>query len=295
MKTAKVLAVEIAAADRETLRDAVTRMLRGDEPASVAKVNAEFLLRSLSDEDFRKYLSSTRLNIPDGIGVLWAARYLTLATTKLPVLRQLQAVWQAVYSLLALLFRPSFCRTPIPERVPGVDALMLMLEAAVDTGSAVYFLGATAEINQKARTEIHKRMPRLAIAGGQDGYADDWKPVLSEIDRSGAALLIVALGCPKQEFWIRDHAATLPNIRVAVGEGGSLDFLAGEFRRAPAGLQSLGLEWFWRLLMNPNKSGSVSRARRIWNAVPVFVYRTIRWKLHHGSEIVDDRAERKAA
>ena len=96
---------------------------------------------------------------------------------------------------------------------------------------------------------------------------------------SGAALLVVALGSPKQEYWIRDHLHRLRDVKVAVGEGGSLDFIAGDFRRAPNWLQRVGLEWFWRLFMNRNKTGSVSRARRIWNAVPVFICRTVSWKL----------------
>lgn len=126
-------------------------------------------------------------------------------------------------------------------------------------------------------------MPGLKIAGGHDGYADEWAPILREIDESDASLLIVALGCPKQERWIRDHLAELNHVRVAVGEGGSLDFVAGDFRRAPDWLQALGLEWFWRLFMNRNKTGTVSRAHRIWNAVPVFICETVRWKLRNGS------------
>lgn len=301
MRSANVLSVEIAAATGEDFRIAVADMLRRADapgepsqpqqmlgPQAVAKVNAEFLLRSLADQDFSDYLKSTSMNIADGIGVLWAARYLTLKTTKLAVLRQLQVVWQAMYSLSSLVFYPAFCRTPIPERIPGVDALMLMLEAAQETGSGVYFLGASADINEKARADIQERMPRLKIVGGQGGYTEDWPSVLRDVEESGATLLIVALGCPKQEFWIRDHAVDLPQVRVAVGEGGSLDFIAGDFRRAPAWLQTLGLEWFWRLFMNPNKTGSISRARRIWNAVPVFVYRTVRWKVKHGWQTVND-------
>ncbi len=198
-------------------------------------------------------------------------------------------MWQAAFSLSSLVFRPSYCRSPIPERIPGVDALMAMLEAAEEADVPVYFLGAAADVNLKARSEIQARMPRLKIAGGRDGYVQDWSPALKEIDDSKAVMLVVALGCPKQEFWIRDHLAGLRHVKVAVGEGGSLDFIAGDFARAPQWLQHVGLEWFWRLFMNRNKTGSTSRARRIWNAVPVFIHQTVRWKLQHGWVQIEDQ------
>ena len=289
MKSTRVLSVAIAPLSKEDLRKSVVDMLRGTQSLAIAKVNAEFLLRSLSDQEFRDYLHSTHLNIADGVGVLWAARFLTLKTSRLPVLRHLQTIWQAVYSLLSLLFYPPFCKSPIPERIPGVDALMVMLAAAQDVGAPVYFLGATSEVNARARESIRERFPSLKIAGGSDGYADRWDAVVDGIDRSGARLLIVALGCPKQELWIRDHLGEMGEVRVAVGEGGSLDFVAGNFRRAPKVFQALGLEWLWRLFMNRNKTGSVSRARRIWNAVPVFVHQTVRWKLRHGWEATADQ------
>lgn len=282
MKSAEVLSVGIAPLTRDDFREVVVELLRGDQAASVAKVNAEFLLLALADDEFDSCLRSTHLNIADGIGVLWAARFLSLRTTRVPGLRQIQTVWQAGYSLLSLLFYPSFCRTPIPERIPGVDALMTMLEAAQEADCSVYFLGATSEVNARAQEEILSRMPGLKIAGGHDGYVDDWTPVLRDIEDSKAALLVVALGCPKQEFWIRDNLRALSHVRVAVGEGGSLDFITGDFRRAPRWMQVMSIEWLWRLFMNRNKTGSVSRARRIWNAVPVFIGQTVRWKLAHG-------------
>jgi N-acetylglucosaminyldiphosphoundecaprenol N-acetyl-beta-D-mannosaminyltransferase len=163
-----------------------------------------------------------------------------------------------------------------------VEALFVMLEAAQEAEVSVYLLGARREINEKARERIQAKYPRLVIAGGQDGYSHGDEAVTREIDESGAALLIVALGSPKQEYWIRDNLRALGNVRVAVGEGGSLDFIAGDFRRAPGWMQRLGLEWLWRLFMNRNKTGTVSRGRRVWNAVPVFVYRVLKWKLKHG-------------
>jgi N-acetylglucosaminyldiphosphoundecaprenol N-acetyl-beta-D-mannosaminyltransferase len=290
MNTIQVLTVNIAAFTRDAFKGEVVARLRGQQPVAIAKVNAEFLLRALDDREFSEFLDSTSFNIADGAGVLWAARFLTLKSTHLRVVSWVQILWQAGYSLSSLVLMPSFCRTPIPERIPGVDALFTMLEAAQEADASVFFLGAGPQVNSKARAEIQARFPGLAIAGGRDGYTEDWGSALQELNASKATMLVVALGSPKQEYWIRDHLHELGNVRVAVGEGGSLDFIAGDFRRAPEWLQALGLEWLWRLFMNPNKTGSASRAGRIWRAVPVFVYRTIRWKLKHGTVSIDGRS-----
>ena len=101
-------------------------------------------------------------------------------------------------------------------------------------------------------------------------------------------MLVVALGSPKQEFWIRDNSPRLKSVRVAVGEGGSLDFIAGEFHRAPEWMQRIGLEWSWRLFMNKSRSKTGSRPRRVWNAVPVFISHVVAWKLHHGVTGLDE-------
>lgn len=282
MESVSVLGVRIDAATKQSLRCEVARMLRGDDLTIVAKVNSEFLVRAAADPEFAEYLTGTDLNIADGIGVLWAARFLTLETTEVPILRSLLILGQAVCSLAGLVVKPSYCRDPLPERIPGVEALHSMLEAAEETGASAFFLGAGAEVNERARQAIAGRHPRLRIAGGRDGYRSGEDEAIQEIEESGASLLVVALGSPKQEYWIRDHRTGLSRVRVAVGEGGSLDFIAGDFRRAPVWMQEMGLEWLWRLFMNESRSTSGNRARRVWNAVPVFIWRVVRWKLEHG-------------
>jgi UDP-N-acetyl-D-mannosaminuronic acid transferase (WecB/TagA/CpsF family) len=260
MKTASVLSIDIAAATREVLRGELFSYLRGTKTRVVGKVPAEFLVRTLRDQDFRAYLLATDLNVADGSGVLWAARFLTLKTVRLPVIRQLQTVWQAAYSLASLILRPSYCRDPIPERIRGVDALTVMLEAAQMAKAPVYFLGAEAEVNEGAREKIKTKYPGLTIAGGRDGYFLDDEAAVGEINRSGAALLIVALGSPKQEYWIRDNLSKLSSVKA------------------------VSLEWLWRLTMHRNnKTGGVSRARRVWNAVPVFIFMVVKYRLEHGT------------
>jgi len=183
-----------------------------------------------------------------------------------------------MYSGAGLVFCPRYCQNPIPENISGVRAMYLMLEAAAEADASVYFLGAMEDVNEKAVEIIRKRYTKLKVAGRRGGF---WKEgeEIDDINKSGASLLIVALGSPKQEFWIRDNIDKLETVKVVVGEGGSLDFVAGSFKRAPKWMQSTGLEWLWRLFMNKSKSSTGNRAKRVWKAVPVFIYEVVKWKV----------------
>jgi len=266
--------------EKAQLEDALISYLKSEKIHKIAKVNTEFLGRALKDEEFKNTLASFDLNIADGSGVLWAAKYLTIPLTKTPLLRQIQAIYQMVYSGASLVFYPRYVKNPIPERFSGVEAMLLMLGSVIKTNSSVYFLGAEKDVNEKARKVLAEKYPKLNIAGGKGGFWESDEEVIEEINASGAKLLIVALGSPKQEYWIRDHISKLTTVRVAVGEGGSLDFVAGSFKRAPKWMGKIGIEWLWRMFANKNKTvGGGHRAKRVWQAVPVFIFTVVKMKL----------------
>ena len=124
----------------------------------------------------------------------------------------------------------------------------------------------------------------------QGGHADSTPggidPV-EEINKTDAKLLFVALGSPKQEYWIQENLERLKNVRVAVGEGGTLDRVANPAQKAPKWINSAGLEWLWRLCFNKSKTETRNRFQRFWNSVPVFIYEVVKWKIKHGSTSVD--------
>lgn len=249
----------------------------------VAKINTEFLSRSLKSDEFRNTLNSFDLNFADGVGVLWAAKYLSIPLTRIPILRQLQAIWQMIYAGAAIIFYPKYLRDPLPEAIPGVEALKIMLKAAGEKGAGVFFFGATQEDLDGAIKNIIAEFPTLKISGSLNGY--DWQenkkinPV-EIINNTDAKLLIVALGSPLQEYWIRDNFDKLKNVKVAVGEGGSLAFLSGTLKRPAGWINKIGLEWLWRLFMNRSLTHQTgSRLRRVWNSVPVFIFKTVNWKI----------------
>lgn len=275
MKKISLLGVRIDCVTREELFE----ILESGKKAKIAKVNSEFLLRALKNNEFKDTLNSFDLNIADGSGILWAASYLRLPITKFQFLKPIQAIWQMIWTGASLVFYPKYCKTPIPERFPGVEALKLMLNAAQDSGLPVYFLGAEEEISKKATEVLKREFPKLIVAGRHHGYFQDDMKIIEEINKSKAGLLIVALGSPKQEYWIHDNMSKLTTVRIAVGEGGSFDRVVGAFKIAPRWMRQVGIEWLWRTFSDRSKTPTGNRAKRVWNAVPVFIYNVVKYKI----------------
>jgi N-acetylglucosaminyldiphosphoundecaprenol N-acetyl-beta-D-mannosaminyltransferase len=142
----------------------------------------------------------------------------------------------------------------MPERVTGVDLMARLLDAAGQHRLRVYFLGAGREVLMTLVERTRAQYPGLEIAGFHDGYfgPDDHLSLVEEIRESGAHILFVGMPTPFKETWCERHRERL-DVPVIIGVGGSFDVLAGFIRRAPRWMQAGGLEWFWRLLMEPRK------------------------------------------
>lgn len=197
---------------------------------------------------FQSILSRADLSLPDGFGLVLAARFLGL---------------------------------PRLARISGMDFLSAMLERAADQGWRIFFFGAQPGVAEQAVAKLLKRYPRLGVAGVESGWRH-WLRlpdvyVCWRIRRARPDILLVALGAPQQELWIDANRQRLGSIRVAMGVGGAFDFWSGRIRRAPRLLQRLGLEWMWRLLQEPRRRG-----QRIVTAVVRFPLAVLRekWGAH---------------
>ena len=175
------------------------------------------------------------------------------------------------YGGVGLVLMSFFFDQPLVERITGNDIVEMLLEQANRLGKKVYFLGGAGGQAQKAATVAKTRYPNLLTAFDSAGRVEkingQWQmapAILEKIEREAPEILLVAFGHGKQEKWISDHLSRLSSVRVAVGVGGALAFLSGEVRRAPKWLQSVGLEWLYRLILEPK------RLWRIVNAVLVF-------------------------
>jgi N-acetylglucosaminyldiphosphoundecaprenol N-acetyl-beta-D-mannosaminyltransferase len=142
----------------------------------------------------------------------------------------------------------------LPGRVAGIDLMHELVALAEERGHSIYVLGARADVLERAIGILRERHARLRIAGYRDGYfgADEEPAVCAEIARSGADILFVAMGTPRKETFLAEHAEAL-GVPLLVGVGGAVDVLAGVTRRAPAAWQRLGLEWLYRMLQEPRR------------------------------------------
>ncbi len=232
--------------DRVTAKEARARLFAAldgqGEPISLFTPNPEIVELACRDPELPAILNSAGLSVADGVGVIRAARILG---------------------------------DPLPERIPGVELgeAMLAYCAAKGKERPVWLLGGKPGVAEKAGERMKEKYPGLFVAGTADGYFDETQSpqIVGRIASSGAVLLFVCLGAPKQEKWIAAHRASLPGVRVFAALGGSLDVYSGEVKRAPAIFCRLGLEWLWRTLREP------SRIRRLFT-VPAFLRRVRRQK-----------------
>jgi N-acetylglucosaminyldiphosphoundecaprenol N-acetyl-beta-D-mannosaminyltransferase len=197
----------------------VTHWINQEQVAQIATVNPEFLVRSIRDSEFRAALQKAALCIPDGIGVLWAAR------------------WQG---------------EKLRERVAGSDLLPLLTEQAAKCGWRVYFLGAAPGVADKTAGILSDRFPDLNVVGTFSGSPaqEEEAAIVDRIRSAQADLIFVAYGAPKQDLWLYRNLRKT-GAKVGVGVGGSFDFIAGIQKRAPRWIQRIGVEWLYRLLREP--------------------------------------------
>jgi N-acetylglucosaminyldiphosphoundecaprenol N-acetyl-beta-D-mannosaminyltransferase len=152
---------------------------------------------------------------------------------------------------MPLVWAARWLRTPLPERVTGVDLLPALCERAALRGHRVFFLGGAPGVAEEAATRLRQRFPGLQIVGMESPpyrelTSEERQQQQERIRAARPDLLFVAFGQPKGEFWIAEHCEAL-GVPVSVQIGASLDFVAGRVLRAPRWLQRLGLEWAYRL------------------------------------------------
>ena len=214
--------------DNLTLAEAVDageRLAAGPGFAYVVTPNPEIVNLARQREDYRQVLNGAGLVLPDGIGVIHAAKILG---------------------------------TPLQERVPGIDFASGLLARLAQTGGRLFLLGAKPGVAEEAGARILEQYPDIVLCGTQDGYFRDEETVLLKVAAARPDLLFVCLGAPKQEKWMARWGKHT-GARLAVGLGGALDVFAGRVERAPESWRRLGLEWAYRLKKEPQRAGRMAR------------------------------------
>ncbi len=215
------------------------RWLGGFEQKMVVTPNPEFILAAAQDLDFQQILNDAHLSLPDGIGLRYAVRALH--------------------------------DDYLEHRQTGVDTLKQLAQLCGETGSRLMLLGGRQGSAGRAAQALRKLYPKLDVIPVEPGEIifHEGEPVLAgalvqKLRQFEPVVLAVGLGQIKQEKFLKKYLSELPSVKIAIGVGGAFDMLAGDRKRAPRILRSMGLEWLWRLLIEPK------RWFRIWQAVIIF-------------------------
>ena len=183
--------------------------------------NTEFIMRAQEDEEFFKILKTAELATPDSVGIMLGGK---------------------------------FQKKKFKARIPGQTYFRSVLEYGAEVGWTFYLLGGKGDIPKLAVENVKKMFPKVKIVGYHEGYfeKDSEEKVIEEINRLQPNVLFVAMGAPIQEKWIYHHKHAL-KVDVAAGQGGTFDYEAGNIKRAPKIIQRLGIEWLWRLILQPSR------------------------------------------
>jgi N-acetylglucosaminyldiphosphoundecaprenol N-acetyl-beta-D-mannosaminyltransferase len=191
----------------------------GNLPQIIVTPDALAALRSRSDKKYSWIVRRAGLVLPDGVGLVWALRFLGFT---------------------------------VQEQIPGVDFVDNLCRIAAGHGWSFYFLGGHSGVASRAAEKVCAKYPGLKVTGARSGYfkREESDAICEEIRESGAQLLLVALGVPKQEYWLADNIDKLGGT-VCIGVGGSFDVMSGRLNRAPESWRRLHIEWLYRTIQEP--------------------------------------------
>lgn len=220
-----ILGLSVHNVDMNATLNAIDAFVQNGAPHHIITADASMLVMAQDDPELRAIVANAELVTPDSVGVLWAAQ------------RHQQK---------------------LRERVSGVEIVEKLCARSAQRGYRIYFLGAGPGVAQQAAEKIQTRYPGAQVVGTRDGFfqPEDINGIVADIRASGADIVCVALGIPKQEKWIAAHRDRL-GAAVLIGVGGTFDVLSGNVRRAPLWMQKARLEWLWRVISNPKKISKV--------------------------------------
>ncbi len=246
-----VLGVDISPYSREEFYQIIDQRLMDSDtsapPLFVVTVNPEIAIQTIIDSEYKDILSHSSINTADGVGISWAVNY--------------------QYGKKV-------------DRITGSDSFEEICNLCAAHRQSVFLYGAMPGVAERTANILRERIPSLVIGGtyapeSPELQLEDLPADIQQKLRS-ASVVFVALGAPAQEKWIHNNLYRLPNCKLIIGIGGSFDFIAGQVKRAPVLMRKTGLEWAYRLYLQP------SRWRRMMK-LPLFAMNVILLKISNPS------------
>lgn len=217
-QSSTILGVRVDTFSQAQVLQHIHRYIDSRLPHHIVTVNTEFIMAARKNADFIRALSEADIALADGAGVVLAAKLLG---------------------------------QPIPPRIPGVDFVQALAHEAAKNGWSLFLLGGRDGVAQKTADILTSLNPGLKISAVSESDPTD-SSLVSTIHDSRSTILLVAWGAPKQDVWIHQNKQKL-NVPIMMGVGGTFDFLAGKQKRAPKWMRLVGLEWLWRLALEPSR------------------------------------------
>ena len=238
----KILSVNICASSEKDILFTVNKRLSKVRQTIIFTPNPQILLRAQRSTSYQKILNSATINLPDGVGIVLASK---------------------------------MRKGKIKSRIGGIDFATKILSIAEKRGYKVFLLGAKPNVANKAKRTLKNDFPSLQICGTHHGYfqksGKENQAVIKKIASASPDIIFVCFGSPEQEIWIAKNKNKLPQIKLFIGLGGSLDVFSGNVKRAPKFIQALGVEWLYRTIKDPKRA-------RIFLDIPIFLFKSLTQK-----------------
>lgn len=233
-RTVKLLGFNIDTFNFESAINYAKELIANKKGGQIITINPEMIEFGLKNNNFAQILNNADLVIPDGVGVKIGLKIKGINT----------------------------------ERIAGIEFSYKLLEECAQNNFSVSLIGAKPQILEKTIQNLQSKIENLNIVYSQDGYFQNKEHVFTELCQKAPQFILVALGSPRQEEFIKEARKLLPEA-LMIGVGGSFDVWSGEVQRAPVIFQKLGLEWLYRTVKEPQ------RFKRIFPTLPRFLFRVI--------------------
>ncbi|MDD5605762.1 MAG: WecB/TagA/CpsF family glycosyltransferase [Patescibacteria group bacterium] len=270
LKIVEILDVKVHAVRLPEALQAITDMVRSRKNHYIVTPNPEMVMYAQKHEWFKSVLNNASLSLVDGVGLIWAAKYLVLPMTRVPILRQIQEFLQWLITGAAVVFAPRQLNV-IPEHLRGSDMVWEIAKLASERNYRIFLLGAGPGVALKAARVMQTLYPRLNVVEVMVGppYEDE-VDVIQRIQQTNPQIIFLAYPADKQMKWMKDTLPQLKNV-IAIGIGGALDFIVqgtamnakvdrSPAIRAPKWVRDIELEWLWRFLTQPWRKDRVKTA-----------------------------------
>ncbi len=263
--------------DNETEKTAVEKideMIRGGGFHLIVTPYSEYIIDAQRDNFFKTTLNNADLSLPDGIFILWAAVYMSFPFSRVGIVRFFQVIFRYIFFGMCVVLYPDFVRTVIPDRVSGSDLIYPICKLAADKGYSTFFLGGfdrgRGNSGILAAEKLKKMYPGLKVLDVYPGNRknEDLQEAKGLINKVNPDILLICINRGRGEKWAYENRQSL-KCKLAIGLGGTFDFVSGYTQKVSPRIGHVGLEWFFRPFgkQNGGLTGNLVRAYRVWRGM----------------------------